>query len=332
MNSTVRLIVVATGLLAMMVAVYLWRPHGESLHKTSQPTPRSAPVDGHETAAATPSSGAGVKRMGDDTQKSTDYPALLKASHDHWAFAERILPAARAGDANAQLYLWKALDECAQDNHRLFERRGQVLTLEQSLQQPSNRVVPPDLIRRQYAQCHKFLTNDTSEFGNTAGWLAAATDSRQPVAQAITASQSLMQQSADELALAAGVPNPSDQPPVVSAMGPRELLLEAVQSRDPEVLFWIGDMQQLLDPASSDTSINRYAWMLLACQGGFDCTNSAQWVELNCGSEATCSSLTGPTDYIQHLSGANWPAVQQRAQDISAKLNAGQWDALGLGT
>jgi hypothetical protein len=37
------------------------------------------------------------------------------------------------------------------------------------------------------------------------------------------------------------------------------------------------------------------------------------------------------TDYIRNAAGPTWPAVEQRAQDISAKLDAGKWSELGLG-
>jgi len=32
------------------------------------------------------------------------------------------------------------------------------------------------------------------------------------------------------------------------------------------------------------------------------------------------------------IAGDDWPAVQQRAQEINAKLDVGQWDELDLGS
>jgi len=37
-------------------------------------------------------------------------------------------------------------------------------------------------------------------------------------------------------------------------------------------------------------------------------------------------------DRVRKLAGDQWPVVQQRAQEISAKLDAGRWDELGLGS
>ena len=44
------------------------------------------------------------------------------------------------------------------------------------------------------------------------------------------------------------------------------------------------------------------------------------------------NSCEGSPGNLVVVAGDEWPAVQQRAQEISAKLDAGQWDELGLGS
>lgn len=40
---------------------------------------------------------------------------------------------------------------------------------------------------------------------------------------------------------------------------------------------------------------------------------------------------SSPVSLVRSRAGSTWPNVQERAQDISAKLDTGQWSDLGLG-
>jgi hypothetical protein len=131
---------------------------------------------------------------------------------------------------------------------------------------------------------------------------------------------------------AGGVQDQSTTVTIGNGVDPRQLLSAAVKSRDPEVLFTIGEAQGLLYPANSDTNAARYAWWLVACQRGFDCSAGGDWVKNTCAGDPQCASANSPSDLVRSLAGDEWPDVQQRAQEISAKLDAGQWDELGLGS
>ena len=102
----------------------------------------------------------------------------------------------------------------------------------------------------------------------------------------------------------------------------------AVQSRDPEALFTIGWAQGFLNQSSSDKIVNRLAWIYVACERGYDCSSNADWVVLGCSG---CDAGS-PDNLMMTIAGGNWPNVQQRAQEINAKLDAGQWSELGLGS
>jgi hypothetical protein len=110
----------------------------------------------------------------------------------------------------------------------------------------------------------------------------------------------------------------------------RELLRAAVESRDPEVLFTIGEVQLLLNPLSTENDINRLAWWMVACLRGFDCSPSADWVRSVCGDTAPCASAVDSADRLRILAGDDWIKVRQRAREIDSKLEAHEWDELGL--
>jgi SAM-dependent methyltransferase len=61
-----------------------------------------------------------------------------------------------------------------------------------------------------------------------------------------------------------------------------------------------------------------------AGQLAFETRNRATDCSENC-------NVSSPDGIVKGWSRDQWPAVQQRAKEISAKLDAGKWDELGLG-
>jgi hypothetical protein len=260
------------------------------------------------------------------------YKAALEASHDYWDYANRTLPAAQAGDRDAQFYLSRALELC-QSGLRMYLQKGRPLTEEESLQWAAKRHLPLELAQQAYERCHRFQEDGTGEFGNATEWLGRATLAGQPVAQATTATRILLQRTTDGLAKAGAVPiTPPPIGPDTVGMDPGELFREAVESRDPEALFQIAESDALRHPSTGDDdNTERYSWLLVACQEGLDCSPNSDWVRNICYLDPQCASTSSPSELIEHLAGADWPRVQQRAEELKTKLDAGQWDALGLG-
>jgi hypothetical protein len=325
---------IAGGIVVILALAYFWLANNSHIKPIALPgaeVKRPAVRPMTNTPGMPSSAVAGDKSA---PTEAADYRALFKASTDYWTLAHSILlPAARAGNADAQFYLPQALEKCAGANSLLFERRGKTLSLQEATQQAVAIGRPASYVQSIYDRCHNFLNRDASDLGSAASWLAAATDAQQPSAQATTASKILMHDLMQRTADAAGVDNPNSDNSTISASSPRELLREAISTGDPVALFLVGDSQPLLEPAAMNSNINRYAWMLLACQAGFDCSPSADWVVAGCtGSQATqCASAASPDDLIHILSADQWPQVQQRAQELSSALNAKDWNALGLG-
>jgi hypothetical protein len=260
------------------------------------------------------------------------YKKAFAEAHNYWDYVHLVLPAAKAGNPDAQFYLSRVLERCDEDNRMYFQHRGQRVGLDEGLQYAVKRHLSIEVAQSVYDKCHEFQENDLAELGSAADWLAKATAAGQPLAETTTAAKLLLQEMQQNLARAGGVPNPNTSPGIESGADPRALFRSALVSKDPEVLFVIGEFQGLLDPASIDSNARRFAWWLVACQRGFDCSENADWVKNSCGDNAGCLSASGPTDRVRSLAGDQWPDVQQRAKEISANLDAGQWDNLGLGS
>lgn len=307
---------------------------------TPQLRHQSAGADGGAAATLPPEPAVARSRVGASNAVTTkggapeavSYKAALEASRDYWDYAKRTLPAAQAGDRDAEFYLSRALERC-QSDLRMYLQKGRSLTEEESLQWAAKRHLPLELAQQAYERCHRFQEDGSGEFGDATEWLGRATLAGQPVAQATTATRILLQQSLDGLAKAGAVPvTPLPVARDTVGMDPRQLFSEAVESRDPEALFQIAEAAPLLHPSTGDyDGSERNSWLLVACREGLDCSPNADWVKIACYLDPQCASATSPSELIEHLAGAAWPKVEQRAEELKAKIDAGQWDDLGLG-
>jgi hypothetical protein len=323
-------IVSITGAL-VLAAAYVWfcAPTRERVRRSGA----SAHDQRHPAAAASFITGAAVAAVPSNSTPLVNFKTLFAESGNYWDLAHRILADAKKGNPDAQFYLWRILHECSDASSAYFHEDGRTLSLNGALRRADRLLLPQVRVRFFYDRCHDFLDMDSTELGDAAMWLAAATTAGQPLAQATTAMQIAMQEVVTPPARAHSGPaaDSSGAPVKTDSLSYHQLLRLAVESRDPEVLFDIGDMQFMLNPNNPEHDIDRYAWMLIACESGFDCTSNAGWVQNGCLPRIDCEGMTGPTDYIRHLAGDEWQAVEQRSGEIRMKLDAGQWGDLGLG-
>ena len=316
---------------ALAASAYMWFAQ-PSNKRSIQTTPLQTMRPPAQGVTLAPTSMAGVPNPKNVTRAaSMNYKDAFRSAADYRTFAQAILPAAKAGAADAQYYLSRVMEQCDEDNRMYFQHRGQRLSLDEGLQFAVKRHLSIEVAQSVFDRCHGFQAGDSTELGSASEWLAKATDAGQPLAEATTARKILIQDMMKNFVKAGGAPDQSTAVTVGNGADPRQLLSSALKSGDPEVLFTIGEEQGLLYPAKSDTDTERFAWWLVACQRGFDCSAGADWVKNSCAGDPQCASANDPSDLVRSLAGDNWPDVQQRAREISAKLDAGQWDELGLG-
>jgi TPR repeat protein len=257
---------------------------------------------------------------------STDYRKLLDDSGNYSQYVNSILAAAKNGDPDAQYYLSKALRYCDGGYRNYLQRSGRRLTLDEGLQFAVKTHRPFDLVQTVYDRCHELMEQGPSEIGTAQDWLDKATRSGQPAAQGMTAVLLLNQEALRSI----GAPNP--EPSMGVDADPRELLRAAVQSRDPEVLWNVGLAQRAINQSSEEKVTNQLAWWIVACQRGFDCGANADWFRLACHYDSNCAPGETGLDYLQRNASQISPVAQERAVEINAKLDAGQWNELGIGS
>jgi TPR repeat protein len=328
MNRSILARFIVVGFVAS-TAIYFWA--------ASKPRQLGASAGTTPTNRAEQIRGAGVTRIpfameiqNRERKPPENYKTLLAESNDYWKYARLVLPAAKEGDKDAEFYLSRVLDRCAEGNMMYFQNRGKRLTLDEGLQFAVQRHLPIDVAQRVFERCHEFQEHDFADLGSPAEWLAKATDAGQPIAQATTVTKALMEQRIQNIQKASGSRDSTAPQFAQVPAAATQLLREAVQSMDPEVLFIIGELQNTLKPANPDTSA-QFAWWLVACERGFDCSSNAEWVKTTCAGDPQCASAAGPSDLVRYLAGDKWPEVQEQAKAISAKLSAGQWESLDLG-
>ena len=318
-------------ILVALACLWLWsaRP---SPYAVARKTPlRSMAVQAQGSTLAPVSVAGAVSRM---RATSKSYKQQFQSARDYWALAKSILPAAKAGDPDAQFYLYQIDRACHVPRAALIAPHGTLVSLDEALQSAASWGVrvKPEEVQALYEQCGHFYENDRSELGSPRDWLQRATDGGQPIAQATTASLRLLQDQ-QKLMTKAGQPPMGDAslPPIGGDTDPRDLIRMAVESKDPEVLSLISSLQSMLHPESSadQRNLDSLAWQYIACQRGLDCSYYGDPVPLPCAaSSANCATVPAR---LMSWSNNNWAPVQDRVQEISHELDAGQWDqALGL--
>jgi hypothetical protein len=306
---------------------------GQRLETSAYPA-RSA--DTSAPVASNPRGGPASARASQDVQfaKATNY----------YKFVQDVLPAARAGDRDAQYYLFRALRVCEEAGRMFFLRRGKARSLDEALQWASTRDgVRMEDVQRAYDRCHELNERNAGEWGRPADWLAKATDAGQPAAEVTSANDLLVRRS-----LKFGNPdadnasNGIDLPDVHSnEQDPCVLLQSAARTKDPDALFEIGQMQgwfisdrdqPLNGPDTSEWKQKELTWTLLACQNGLDCSGNADWLARLCKLDTKCQPGESGLDYIHREAALlNTYDVDGSARALSEKIDAGRWDDLGFG-
>jgi hypothetical protein len=261
----------------------------------------------------------------------SDISTLATKPSDDWELANQLLGAAKTGDRDAQYRLFAVIDDCETLMDYYFTYESTPLTLDEGLAKTPN-ASQKHQAREGFAHCRRFQEHNVAlELGSAEYWLERATQSGQPLAQAVTARRRLDQDSRNTAVPLVGNPStgmsisiPSGAPPDRRAV---DLLRAAVKSLDPQVLEIIGDEQTELHGSRMGETVDRFAWIYVACQRGLNCSATSQ-LATDC--PTNCDTST-PEGIIMAWSRDEWPAVQQRARDINAKLNAGKWGELGLG-
>jgi len=250
---------------------------------------------------------------------------------DDWELATQLLGPAKAGDRDAQYRLFAVIDDCETLMSYYFTHEGTPLTLDEGVEKAANESQKQQA-QEGFIHCHRFQDHNVGlELGSAEYWLDRATQSGQPLAQAVTARRRLDQDSRDNAVPLFSNPSTGMSISILSGAPPDrravDLLRAAVKSLQPQVLEIIGNEQTELHGSRMSETVDRFAWIYVACQRGLNCSATSHLAQ-DCPTNCDVST---PEGIIMAWSRDEWPAVQQRAIEINAKLDAGKWDELGLG-
>lgn len=262
-----------------------------------------------------------------DVEEMPDYRARLEDSRDYWEFAEALYVPARQGDAAAQYWLSRALAYCESlydwyfivhlDNGAVRQR-----TLDEAQQLTAARpVFTADDIRDIQKRCQRLRSEEVPPFGNSGEWLESATQANYPMAQASAA-----------LGMALQGRQPDDEVARGARDEARRLALEALRSRDPNVMAQMGDVAANLARDSTEARRQQWVWPLAACLRESPCESLAEWLRLFCNVDTQCQPFETPVDVIRRQAGNDFDAIERRARELNDKLDAGTLEESDIGS
>jgi DNA-binding phage protein len=210
---------------------------------------------------------------------------LVRAT-DFALLAESALPAAQAGNADAQFALYGVFSYCH------------------------------DGLREVHAHCEA-LAAQYSDLGAEAEiWLTKALDSKFPRALAFTSLR-------DIRAMARKLPPRSERARRTRVA--RENLLLALQSNDPSITEVVPEFLPALFPGAPQLDRARWIWRLAACEQGLDCGPRAPMVLDDCRTHDRCIDGEAAPEYIRRVSG-DIPSLTARARNLARALRKAQLD------
>lgn len=311
--SLVLLLILAAG-----VSIYalrdIWRGEAGSVpnpaRETSLPAAKSS--DGSVTVVDAPSTPAAALPAPDPLARR------FQSATDYLEFARGIHEAAKAGDAEAQYYLYRALRYCHSQFRAYFGLPGKSRSLEEGLLWAANGApaLNVDEARVVNDRCRSLEETAGADFGEHDQWLQKAALAGQPKAQAGLASE-----------LIAGANSlPADEARR-SRQDARELVRQALSSKDPEIIAEAGN---LLSAIRREDSGDGAVWLLAACARGLDCSSTGERMKELCRYDSNCQPYETVTDMARRLL-PDYALAEQRAREINRLIDAGDWTALGFG-
>jgi hypothetical protein len=232
------------------------------------------------------------------------YPWQEKAAsaQDFANVVKEALPAASAGDADAQFAMYGLLRYCA-DGMR--KRSAEEL-----------RQIPEQLLRQMHTHCDELAAEYSDLGGEADAWLRKAREAAFPRALAFNALE-------DIRAMTRVRPKEAERERRIAAA--RSDLLLALNSNDPVVTSLVSGLLPAFFPTDPRTEQAFWVWQLAACEQGLDCRPGTQFVRDDCILRNRCMSGESAQEYIRRVSG-DFPSLTARARKLARALRNSDLD------
>jgi len=162
------------------------------------------------------------------------------------------------------------------------------------------------------------LQESSHPFGTANEWLSASKENKFDLA---------MIDSALQLALKAGVSGATEH--VEMRDEAKRLALEALKSKDPEVIFDMGDLAGLFVGDMQKASQEQWVWRLAACKRGYECGQNAEWYQHQCRFDTNCQPYESGVDFIRRANSEDFEEIDRLSNELNAKLDADDFNWFG---
>jgi hypothetical protein len=108
----------------------------------------------------------------------------------------------------------------------------------------------------------------------------------------------------------------------------KRLALQALHSKDPQVVFQFADLPLLFLDDPEKASEAMWTWRLAACQRGYDCGANADWLAVMCRFDYNCQPQDDGVEFIRRNNSQNFDALEKKAAELNAKLDSDEYDSL----
>lgn len=310
-----RNLIVGIALIALLAAI--WAVTTTSRHTDSRTQPDVAKAT-PEVGPSPPAFQAAAKERGSENSGVERYARALHLANDYWEFASAVIEAARGGDRVAEYYLARSLQYC-DDGYRMYFIRGSKRrTLDEALQWASTRpATSTQEVQEVFDRCERLEQASDHPFGDAAEWLGKSANAGYDLA---------MLDSAQALVRKAGVSGNVED--VAARREAKRLALAALRERRPETIFRMGDLATLIAGEGQSADEVQWVWRLAGCQRGYDCSKDAEWLKFQCRFDLNCQPQDDGIDFIRRNNSANFDELQQRARELSEKLDEGKFEDL----
>jgi hypothetical protein len=254
-----------------------------------------------------------------------DVRTQFRTSTDYWEFAERNYEAAKRGDGAARYYLSIALEYCRNlYGYYFIEQpsigRARIRTLDEAQQltatQEGSGFTPED-VRDIQSRCQRIMNTMPSPFGSSAQWMEAAQAAGYPLALVRGATSKALQ----------GIARPPTEISRSAQSEARALAFDALQSKDPEVVWWLASTAAFLTvDEPGEVHKRQWTWRTAACLREPNCDSMAEWKSLLCEVDMQCHRDDTVMDVIRRGTGNDFNEIERRARELNEKIDAGTVD------
>lgn len=312
-------------LVAGIVLVTQWPRDPAPATPVAVPAPVPVPAPAADSPATTPSASPPSDTSAAPVPASPPKRVVslldtqFREATDYLAFARSLLPRAQAGDRDAQYDLYVAMDYCRDGYLAYFDQGQQRRSLAEALELAANAPARTrEEISRVHSRCRALMESGDEDLAEAESWLTRAAARGHPRAQ--------IEQAARMARTSANLPASRQDRSLAEA---RRMARESLASRDPAVIWKLGSLAPLRGDARAGTDMDAAAFARAACERGLDCGPGSAAAEEWCRQVPDCQPSESVEDMLLRTS-ADPSRVAERARQINAQIDAGDWQGLGL--